>query len=93
MSNNRLIITTHGETAKVIEPLTLQISVHISQIASLRNATMVCSELILKPREAIAVAAQLADAAGYAAEFTKVRRSPTRSSNHAYPVDTQETQG
>lgn len=76
MSDNRLIFNARGETARVIEPLTLQISVDATATTNLRGAAMVCSELVLAPREAIALAAQLADAAGYAAEFTKVDDPP-----------------
>lgn len=85
MSNNRLIINARGETAKVIASVNgtsmLQVSVRYDRIVHLLRGTHETCEFELNPREALALAAQLADAAGYAAEFTKVRRSPTRSSN------------
>ena len=71
--NGRLIINSRGETVQVIQSNDLRLQVITRDDAMYSVGSMWCSQLTLNPREAIALAAKLADAAGFAAEFVPVR--------------------
>lgn len=93
----RLIINTRGETAKVINdnPARLQIAARLNNVYPFALQHFVTAELELNPREMIALAAQLADVAGYAAEFTKVSPRVTAhySTVPAYPGQQHDGKG
>lgn len=103
MSNNRLIINARGETAKVIEPsgalaARLQISALQDRTYPFLRQPFMMSELELAPLEMIALAAQLADRAGYAAEFRKVRnetafKAAVRADSRDAPIKASAEQG
>lgn len=93
--NGRLIINSRGETVQVLaiggsqsRAFLLQTMVRTDRATVLDHG--ITSELEMTPREMIALAAKLADQAGYAAEFTNKKgeseyfaRQPQRAQRYA----------